>query len=147
MNLSKALKQKNRIAGEIDTLKTLLTSQNVKPSTQKFDYQAEDLLRDLQAKIAELVELKAQIATANVEIYTKIFRLAEIKGLTKTLKDLDTRSGLFKEGEGYGQTPYDVEYVAQISKTEADTLVTGFESEIETLQDELDAFNFTTTVG
>ena len=143
MKLSKALKEKNRIAGELDFLKIQLTQQNVRPSTQSFDYQATDLYAQIHARLDELVKIKTAIARANVSVYDKIFRLAELKGLSSFLKELETKNGTFKEsGSGYG-TVYEIEYVAQLKKKEVDTLVAATDAEIQTLQDELDEFNFT----
>ena len=51
MKLSKALKEKNRVAGELTVLKTLLTQQNVRASTQAFDYDAKDLFAQIRAKL------------------------------------------------------------------------------------------------
>jgi hypothetical protein len=142
MNLAKALKQKNRIAGEVARLKQLLGAQNVRPSTQKFDYDNKQVLADLRARIDELVSVKAGIAVANATIYARIFRLAEVKGLIDALQRLDTRSGVFKEAAMFGHAPMETEFIAQISKAEADKLVADLQTEAQQLQDELDEFNF-----
>jgi hypothetical protein len=68
MKLSKALKEKNRVAGEVAVLKALLAAQNVRPSTQSFDYDARELLARLRAKVDELVKVKTAIAAANVAV-------------------------------------------------------------------------------
>jgi hypothetical protein len=143
MKLSKALKEKNRVAGELTVLKTLLTQQNVRASTQAFDYNAQDLLAQIRAKLDELVKIKAAIAQANVSVYDKIFRLAELKGLSALLKTLDTKHGVFKESSGVYGSAYDVEYLAQLKKTEVDRLSAETDAEIQALQDTLDEFNFT----
>jgi hypothetical protein len=143
MKLSKALKEKNRVAGEVAALKVLLTQQNVRPANQKFDYDAQDLLAQLRAKVDELVKVKTAIAVANVAVYEKIFRLAELKGLSAALKALDTKNGVFKEGGGFQGTAYDMEYVAQLKKTDVDRLAAETDAEIQALQDALDEFNFT----
>lgn len=147
MKLSKALKEKNRVAGEIAVLKTLLAQQNVRPSTQKFDYDAQDVLTQLRARLDELVKVKTGIAQANTAVYDKIFRLAELKGLSATLKTLDTKNGVFKESSGIYGSAYDVEYVAQLKKTDVDRLVAETDAEIQALQDRLDEFNFTVSAA
>ena len=147
MKLTKALKLKNQIAGEVATLKDRLTKQNVRPATQPFDYDANEVLTDLRAKIEHLVAVKSAIAAANVEQYPRIFRLAELKGVIALLKALDVRHGKFKEAGGYGAAAYEVEYIAQIKKTAVDALVGELEAEILRLQDDLDEFNHTTTVA
>ncbi len=143
MKLSKALKDKNRVAGELAELKALLQKQNVRASTQAFDYDAQDLLARLRVKLDELVKVKTAIAQANVTVYDKIFRLAELKGLSALLKTLDTKNGVFKENSGVYGSAYDIEYIAQLKKTEVDRLSAETDAEIQALQDALDEFNFT----
>ena len=143
MKLAKALKLKNRLAGEIGQFKDLLVKQNVRPTKQKFDYENRELLARLRAKIDELVKVKAAIGAANAEIYDKIFRLAELKGLVATLSGLETKAGTFHEGGRFGEPGYEVEYVAQLMKVDVDKLVAELNAEIQSLQDALDEFNFT----
>ena len=146
MKLAKALKQKNRLAGEVAQLKELLTQQNSRSTKQKFDYDNHEVLTNLRAKIDELVATKAAIGAANAEVYPKIFRLAELKGLATALKTLSTKEGVYAESLGYAQS-VEVEYVAQIKKSEVDKLVGDLENEIQELQDALDEFNFTRSTG
>jgi hypothetical protein len=146
MKLAKALKQKNRLAGEVAQLKELLTQQNSRSTKQKFDYDNHEVLTNLRGKIDELVATKAAIGAANAEVYPKIFRLAELKGLVAALKALSTKEGVYAESLGYAQS-VEVEYVAQIKKSEVDKLVVDIQNEIQELQDALDEFNFTRSTG
>jgi prefoldin subunit 5 len=146
MKIAKALKQKNLLAGEVGRLKDLLKQQNVRPSRQRFDYDNAEVLRTLRARIDELVRTKAAIAAANAEIYEKIFRLSELKGLIATLREMDTRHGVFVEPGGYGQNGIEIDYVAQIGKAEIDRQVADIEKEAQALQDALDEFNATRSV-
>jgi hypothetical protein len=147
MKIAKALKLKNQLAGEVAQLKDLLTKQNSRSTKQKFDYDNREVLTRLRAKLAELVKVKAVVAAANAEVYDKIFRLAELKGLVTTLSGLDTKAGVFHEGRGFGDAAYDIEYVAQIGKVDVDKLVAELNAEIQSLQDSLDEFNFTRSVN
>ena len=147
MKIAKALKLKNQLAGEAAQLKELLTKQNSRSTKQKFDYDNREVLTRLRGKIDELVKTKAVVAAANAEIYDKIFRLAELKGLVSTLTGLDTKAGVFHEGRGFGEAAYEVEYVAQLSKVDVDKLVSELNAEIQSLQDSLDEFNFTHNVA
>jgi len=147
MKLAKTLKLKNQLAGEAAQLKDLLAKQNVRSTKQKFDYDNREVLARLRAKIDELVRVKAALAVANADAYEKIFRLAELKGLTVTLTALDTKQGTFHEGGRYGEPGYEVEYRAQIGKAEADKLIEERKNEIQSLQDSLDEFNFTHSVN
>ena len=147
MKIAKALKLKNQLAGEVAQLKELLTKQNSRSTKQKFDYDNREVLTRLRAKLAELVKVKAAVAAANAEIYDKIFHLAELKGLVTALTGLDTKAGVFHEGRGFGEAAYEVEYVAQLGKVDADKLVAELNAEIQSLQDGLDEFNFTRNVN
>lgn len=147
MKIAKALKLKNQLAGEVAQLKDLITKQNSRSSKQKFDYDNREVLTRLRTKVAELVKVKAAVAAANAEVYDKIFRLAELKGLVMTLTGLDTKAGVFHEGRGFGEAAYEVEYVAQIGKVDVDKLVAELNTEIQSLQDALDEFNFTRSVN
>ena len=146
MKIAKALKLKNQLAGEVAQLKDLLTKQNSRSSKQKFDYDNREVLTRLRAKLDDLIKTKAAVAAANEEVYDKIFRLAELKGLVTTLTGLDTKAGVFHEGRGFGEAAYEVEYVAQLGKVDVDKLVAELNAEIQTLQDALDEFNFTRSV-
>jgi len=146
MKLAKALKLKNKLAGEIAKLKESLTNQNSRSTKQKFDYDNHEVLANLRTKIDELVATKAAIGAANAEVYPKIFRLAELKGLVTTLKALSTKEGVYAESLGYAQS-VEVEYAAQLKKAEVDKLTEQFEKEIQELQDALDEFNFTHSIA
>ena len=93
------------------------------------------------------MRVKATLAVANAEIQAKIFRLAELKGLVATLSALETKSGVFHEGRGFGEATYEVEYVTQLGKVDVDKLVAELQNEIQALQDTLDEFNFTRSVS
>lgn len=141
MKLAKALKQKNKIAGEIARLKSLIKKDISRPAKQGFDFDARELLAELSKNVDELVRVKTGIAVANVEVYKKIFRLAELKGLAMQLSSLDPKEGIFLEGGGYGSAAVEVEYRAQINVAELKKMVEDLENEITRLQDDLDEFN------
>jgi hypothetical protein len=107
MKIAKALKMKNQLAGEVAQLKDLLAKQNSRSTKQKFDYDNREVLTRLRAKLDELVKVKTAVAAANVEIYDRIFRLAELKGLATTLNALDTKAGVFHEGRGFAEASYE----------------------------------------
>lgn len=146
MKLTKALKLKNQLAGDVSQLKERLGAQNSRAATVPFDYDTSAVLAALREKVDHLIAVKAAIAAANVAQYPRIFRLAELKGLVALLKALDARHGVFKEGGSYAQPAHEVEYVAQLKKAVVDGLVADLEAEISALQDQLDEFNHTHAV-
>lgn len=141
MKVAKAMKEKNRLAGEIEQLKSLLAAQNVRPEGQEFDYDNRELLSQLRARLDELVALKSGLAAANVAIYDAIFRLAELKGLVAALRRVEVKQGKFKEPSLYGSDPLLVQYRSQLGRREIDETVTALEQEMVGLQDRLDEFN------
>lgn len=66
--------------------------------------------------------------------------------MVATLGELDTRHGVFVEGGEYGNKSLEIEYVAQIGKAQADRLAAELRTEMQSLQDALDEFNFTRSV-
>ena len=146
MKLTKALKLKNQLAGDVTELKDRLAKQNSRAATIPFDYDAGAVLADLRAKIEHLIAVKSAIAAANGAQYPRIFRLAELKGLVALLKALDVRHGVFKEAGNFAQPAFEVEYIAQLKKAVVDGLVAELETEISGLQDALDEFNHVESV-
>src|SRR5207248_8495015 len=128
-------------------VKEHLTKQKSHATEQSRDADKREVLTRVRAKLAEIIKVKAAVAAANVEIYDKIFRLAELKGLVATLTSLDTKAGVFHEGGRFGEPGYEVEYIAQLGKVDVDKLVAELQDEIQTLQDALDEFNFTRSVN
>jgi hypothetical protein len=143
MKISKALKMKNQVAGEIALLKQRLAEQNVRPEGQEFDYNNGQVLAELRGKLGELVRVKTALAQANTAVYAGIFRLAELKGLLAALRGLDTKQGEFREGRLFSEEANKVRYRAQLNKAEVDRLAAELEVEITDLQDRLDEFNAT----
>ncbi len=141
MKVAKAMKEKNRLAGEIEQLKSLVATQNVRPEGQEFDYDNRELLIRLRERLEELIALKSGLASANVTIYDAIFRLAELKGLVATLRRVEVKVGKFTEPSLYGSEPLQVEYRSQLGRREIDETIADLEQEMVLLQDRLDEFN------
>lgn len=146
MKIAKALKLKNKLAGEVADLKKRLLEQNVHTKNQPFDYDSREVISELRARMKELVDVKTAIAVANTEIYERVFTLAEMKGLLVTLKSMETKHGLVVENQTYGD-PTQTEYVAQIRQAEVDQMTAELNSEMQEIQDELDEFNHSRSVS
>ena len=54
---------------------------------------------------------------------------------------------MFHEDRGFGESVYEVEYVAQLGKVDVDKLADEMKAEIQSLQDALDEFNFSHSVN
>ena len=163
MKLSKALKLKNRLAGEITKLKGIIQARNVTEFGQETVYDVKTIVETTLPKVIEnLVTVKTAIAIANampimpinktlaVDLerinltpYWDIFMIAELKGLIETVKEINTKNGKFSEFRGLRETVAQVEYVAQVKQQDVDRLVSEMEKKIDGMQDDLDAFNAT----
>jgi len=148
MNLNKALKVKNVLVGEIAKLKELIHTHNIQCSKTAVIYDTQAIYTELTKKINDLVQIKSAIARANSEIYPKIFEIAELRGLIATLNETPTRDG--EEYEGYrihaASEPIKGSYSSRINKVTIDNTVAQLEARIQALQDDLDAFNYTTEI-
>ena len=72
MKVTKALKLKNKLAGEVSNLKQMLKIQNSRPTKQPFDYSSREVWQKLCDTIERLVQVKTALAVANVEVYEKM---------------------------------------------------------------------------
>jgi len=142
MKLIRALKEKNRLAGEVNQLFTVLSRENSREekSTSKVD--AEKIYKDWLDKKQKLSALKASIAKANVDIYEKISQMEELKSEITSLDMLDTKDGTFQESLGYrGDKVLEKVYKAYITNEKRDALKIVIQEKINKLQDEIDEYN------
>ena len=84
--------------------------------------------------------MKTKIHLANAPVYGKIFRMSELKSLISKLKRVSTTSGKVR---GYGE---EVVMIASMTSVQRDELIKQLETEIDTLQDELEAHNALTKI-
>lgn len=142
INLSRALKLKNRLVHRLSQLDTLITTYNSTPEDNQ-EYEVQELYETRAVWAARLVELKTQINAANQPIQKMIFALAESKSLVAMLNKISTKHGPIAEGFSGVR----VNYVAQFRKTHVDREIGRAEREIDRLQDALDRFNYETLIA
>jgi hypothetical protein len=73
----------------------------------------------------------------------KIFRLSELKNCISRVRGVDTKEG--RHRDRYGDGEY-IEYSCFMNLLQKDTQVTAWETELETLQEEIEAFNAMTKI-
>jgi hypothetical protein len=153
--LSQALKQKNRLAGEIARLRAIVERENSRKESQPVRADVRSVFTKSVERARELAALKGAIASANAGvtdgdrgIYGKLNLQAELRGLITFLKDLNCREGETTERVGFlsRDEATRVVFVAVITKDEVDRYVAAHETEIATLQDEIDEFNAATRI-
>lgn len=140
MNISQALKQKNKLAVEIKKQYEIAVRYNSQEEGNPRRYSVVAALEKAQKLSEELVALKTRIHLANAPVYAKIFEMAELKGRVKQLKRVPTDEGKTTERYGSAISIKDVE----INIAQVDEMVAELETRIEKIQGELDYHNATT---
>ncbi len=143
VRIRKALQIKNRLAGEVAQLGKLIQANNSHRDGQaKFDVGV--LLVKRRDTVQKLVAVKTALALANVGIYEKLARMAELKNEVALYRNLNTTEG--EEDLGYGERAKTVRIVASVTAPMVESNVTALNLEIEKIQDEVDFFNSTTEI-
>ena len=142
MNVKQALKQKNKLVGEIKECYRIIQTQNSIEEGNPRRYSVKKKIEEIATLTDELVQLKARLHRANASVYEKIFQMAEIKGIIKELKKMDVSEG--KQDSRYGS----VVSVKEVEMTviERDAIIKEYEAEVEKLQNELDIHNSNTII-
>ena len=147
MNLSQALKQKNRLAGELVRQQQILQRENARRSDNVSKVEREDVWDKILELSEELGELKGKITQANVNIYPALERMAELKSRIAFVNSLPKREGEEVNFIGRDQEKQTYQWDSFINQEKCDELVAELQEEINDLQDEVDAYNATTEVA
>jgi hypothetical protein len=142
MNIKQALKAKNKLVAEIKELHTLLQNNNSVEESTVRRFNVNRLVEQIQQDSKELVALKAKIHRANAPVFEKIFTMAELKGQVKELRKLSTEEG--KVSARYSGTVETKSVI--LTALDVRNMIKGLESQIESIQDELDVHNATTNI-
>ena len=140
MNITKALKLKKKLIKQADAVYNRFSKYNSVDVTAETPYDALAAYQEWINFTNQIIDLKTKIHLANAPVYGKIFRMSELKSLISQLKRVSTTSGKVR---GYGE---EVVMVAAMTLITRDQLVSQFETEIDTLQDELEAHNALTKI-
>ena len=142
MNVSQALKQKNKLTVELKKQYQIAQKFNSQEEGNIRRYSVQDALDKAAELTIELTDLKTKIPLANAPVYDKIFRMAELKGRIKELRKIPTEEG---KAESRYSSVVSVKEV-EINITQLDELVQTLEARIEEIQAELDVHNATTQI-
>ena len=141
MKLNKALKVKNRLAGEVARLQQILSRENARRSDSVSKVARDVISKELDDTREQLIKVKTAISRANINIYEKIQRLAEYKGFIVFIQSLPVRDGEEVSFIGHDREKLVYTWDSYIKREDVDKLVKEYQIKIETLQDEVDAFN------
>ena len=146
MKLNQALKQKNRLAGEIVKLNQILQRENSRRSDNVSKVNPEEIYNKIVDISTKLGELKAKIATANVPIYHLIEGMAETKSHIAFLQQLPKQEGEEITFVGRDQEKLIYNWTAFINQENADKRIAEMQKSCDSIQDELDLFNSSTSI-
>jgi len=137
MNIKQALKQKNKLVGQIKEQYEIAKSHNSVEQGNIRRYSVMQALAKASELTNELVELKAKIHKANSGVYPQIFALSELKNVIKHIKSIPVDEGKVTERYGSITTIKEVE----LNIADRDNMIKSIEAQCEQLQDLLDTHN------
>lgn len=144
MNIAQALKQKNRLQARYIELTNYVLTKNKKKEDDPIDYKLKEAETECSDTIKQLIDIKARLAKASVPIQEKIIAMGlavETKKKISTL-DVDEPYTNYYDGDKYVK----VNNVYHIDHHKKQSLLKELTETINKLQDEIDAFNATTSV-
>ena len=143
INLSRALKEKNRLIKKIRDAQNFIQMNNVFCENEnKIDVICS--AEELEKNINKLVDLKSAIAKANSEsgISNLVYKMEELKSLASFYKRFSAKTN----GYSYDDEGERVRQIAQIDYENSVKTVCYLEEQIESIQDEIDDLNATTFI-
>lgn len=145
MNIAKALKTKNSLVKSLREIGEKIRRNNSSLKGMVNPYDTKALYLMFKEKQEELLTLKAALNKANIPIQGTIYRLTELKSEINWLKGISTQEGKTSQ-HSYGNISVENEFIAQITTLELEKFISDRETELETLQEEVDKFNYTTEI-
>lgn len=140
IKLSKALKIKNNMVKEIQALNAKIQKHNRVEEGKPAVYNTLELYKELQEKIVTYSVFKAEICKANDGIWSKIFMLAEAKGLLNVLQGMQCEEST----DVYcihGGGNREVNRIPIIDQLKRDKMISDVEKDIVKFQDDIDDYN------
>jgi hypothetical protein len=147
MNVSQALKLKNRLAGELVRQQQIFQRENARRNDSVSKVNRIGVWGNILKLSDDLGKLKGKIALANVGIYSSLERMAELKSRIGFLSSLDKREGPEVVSFGGDREPKTYQWDSFINQEKCDSLISDIQKEIDALQDNVDAYNASTQIA
>ena len=147
MNLSQALKAKNRLAGELVRQQQILQRENARRSDSVSEVDCDVVWNKILDLSSQLGELKGKITQANVGIYPALERMAELKSRISFIQTLPKREGPEVTFVGRDQEKVEYTWESYIGQAITDDTISDLQEKINALQDKVDAYNATTQIA
>jgi len=145
MNIAKALKTKNRIAGELSRAKAIFSRENSHRVGDKRACDPAALLAAVNQAQEDLIKIKTAIALASAPISERLVRMGELKSRMAWLSEIPIREGVQRDRFAGEKAEAEV-WEAHFATRDRDNEVEELQKAINALQDEIDDFNATTQV-
>ena len=142
ITLAKALKEKNRIVGEINKLWMLISKENSCWETHTRSIDVKETMENVEFLTKKLIELKTKIGKANEGILEYMYSLEESKSQMSQLERLDTTEDMRYYNRGLSEEVIEVRS-AEITAREVLKRRLNLQRKCDQLQDEMDAYNAT----
>lgn len=143
IRLAKALRLKNKLAGEIAELGRRMQEYNSHREENEPPFRVDEVWQEREELVVQLVGLKTAISAANGPIQGAIFRLAENKAAIAVLKEMNIHEGVMQDR--FGDTPT-YKAKAQWNAVRVAEVVEDLTAGIEFYQDEIDTHNAQTSI-
>ena len=143
INLAQALKEKNRLAGEITNMWNLVQRENSCWENHTRCIDIRETLETIGTYTEKLIELKTKIGKANKDNLENMYSLEELKSKISKLDGINT-----EEDVKYIGMQETIKMVRTVEIQESEILKMKKELQIECnrLQDALDSYNVRTTI-
>ena len=140
ITLAQALKEKNRLAGEISKLWTLVQQQNSSWENRTRSIDVNETMKTIEYYTEKLIELKTKIGKANNGNLNDMYALEEYKSQITKYANIDT-----EEDEHYYGINKERKVVKTVVICASDILAQQRKLQLKCnhLQDKLDAYNAT----
>lgn len=141
MNISKALKVKNRLIGEVNRLQEILKRENSRRSDNPSEVNVEETANLLIETRRKLISLKGAIGEASAPLSEKLSFLTEQKAAINFYNSLPTREGEELTLVGANREKLAYQWTAYLNRESVDSLVKELQNSINETQDQIDDFN------
>ncbi len=147
MNISKALKVKNRLIGEVNRLQEILKRENSRRNDNPSEVNVEETANLLIETRQKLISLKGAIGEASAPLSEKLSFLTEQKAAINFYNSLPTREGEELTLVGANREKLAYQWTAFYNRENLDRLIKGIQLNINETQDQIDDFNARTQVN
>jgi hypothetical protein len=146
VNLARALKVKNRLAGELTRLRRVLSRENSRRNDNTSKINPKEIDNLIGATVLKLIATKSAITCANIDIYPQLAKLEEIKSQIAYFQILPIKEGVDKQAIGYSKEVIEYTWTAYLNQEAVDKKIKSLQITADELQDEIDTFNAKTMV-